>query len=109
MAAAARAAAERFELAPPTLDGLLAVRGVVEAVEAQEDEATQAAAAEAMLATLDEAVAAVVVARRAEGEALRRVLGERLDAIAALTAPPTPTRRASPRRCAQGSLPRSRR
>ena len=34
LAAAAREAAERFGLAPPTLDGLLAVRGVVEAAEA---------------------------------------------------------------------------
>jgi uncharacterized protein (TIGR00255 family) len=85
VAAAARAAAEKFGLAPPTLDGLLAIRGVVEAVEAEDDETTKAATADAMLATLNEAIAAVVAARRAEGEALRKVLVERLDAIAALT------------------------
>ncbi len=85
VATAARAAAERFGLAPPTLDGLLAVRGVVEAVETEDDEAAMAAVAEAMLASLDEAVAALATARRAEGEALRKVLTERLDAIAALT------------------------
>ncbi len=85
LAAAARDAAERFQLAPPTLDGLLAVRGVVEAVETEDDEATQAATSEAMLATFDEAIAAVLAARQAEGEALRRVLAERLDAIASLT------------------------
>ena len=85
VAAAARAAAERFGLAPPTLDGLLGVRGVVEAVEREDDEASKAAVAAAMLASLDEAIAAVVVARRAEGEALRKVLAERLDAVAALT------------------------
>jgi uncharacterized protein (TIGR00255 family) len=85
VAAAARQAAERFGLAPPTLDGLLAVRGVVETVEAVDDEAALAAAAQAMLITLDEAIAAAVAARRSEGEALRKVLAERLDAIAALT------------------------
>jgi uncharacterized protein (TIGR00255 family) len=85
VAAAARAAAEKFGLAPPTLDGLLAVRGVVEAVEAQDDEATQAAVAAAMLASFDEAIAALVAMRRSEGEALRKVLSERLDGIEALT------------------------
>ena len=38
-----------------------------------------------MLASLDEAVAALGEARRAEGAALRAVLSERIDAIAALT------------------------
>ena len=85
IAGAARQAAERFGLAPPTLDGLLGVRGVVETVETSDGEATLAATAEAILGTLDAAIAAVVVARQSEGEALRKVLAERLDAIAALT------------------------
>lgn len=85
VAKAAKAAAERFGLAPPTLDGLLAVRGVVETHEAEDDEATKAATAVAMLANFDEALAALIEARRAEGEALRKVLAERLDAIEALT------------------------
>ena len=84
VAAAAREAAERFALAPPTLDGLLAVRGVIDTVEAEDDETAKAAAAAAMLATLDEAVAALISARRAEGEALRKVLSERVESIAAL-------------------------
>jgi uncharacterized protein (TIGR00255 family) len=85
VATAARAAAERFGLAPPTLDGLLAVRGVVETREADDDEATIAATAEAMLKTLDEAILAVLAARRAEGAALTKVLAERLDVIDALS------------------------
>jgi len=85
VATAAHQAAERFGLSPPTLDGLLAIRGVVETVEAGDDEASIAATAAAMLTTLDEGIAAVVAARRSEGEALRKVLAERLDAIAALT------------------------
>jgi len=85
VAAAGRAAAERFALAPPTLDGLLAVRGIVETVDSEDDEAAKAAVAAAMLASLDEAIAGLVTARRAEGAALRKVLDERINAIAALT------------------------
>ena len=85
IAAAAREAAEKFGLAPATLDGVLAVRGVVEVVESVDDEAAMAAAGAAVLASLDEAVAALGEARRAEGAALHAVLSERIDAIAALT------------------------
>jgi uncharacterized protein (TIGR00255 family) len=67
------------------MDGLLAVRGAVEIVEAADDEATIAAACRGALETLDVAVAALVAARRAEGAALETILAERLDAIAALT------------------------
>jgi len=85
IAGAARAAAEKFGLAPPTLDGLLAVRGVVDVVEASDDEAEIAAVAAGILVSLDEAAAALVVARRAEGAAIGAVLAHRLDEIAALT------------------------
>src|SRR6185312_2458938 len=44
IAAAAREAAASAGLQPPTMDGLLALRGVVETVEAAEDEASIAAA-----------------------------------------------------------------
>ena len=57
----------------------------METVDSEDDEAAKAAVAAAMLASLDEAIAGLVTARRAEGEALRKVLDERLDAIAALT------------------------
>src|SRR5208283_3297223 len=43
IAAIARTAAEKAGLAPPTMDGLLAVRGVVEVAETEDDEATIAA------------------------------------------------------------------
>jgi uncharacterized protein (TIGR00255 family) len=82
---AARAAAARAGLAPPTMDGVLAVRGVVEVVEAIDDEASLATVCAGALQSLDEAIAALVVARRAEGAALEAILGERLDAIGALT------------------------
>jgi uncharacterized protein (TIGR00255 family) len=85
IAAAAREAAKAAGLAPPTMDGLLAVRGAVEVVETADDEATIAAACQGALETLDVAIAALVAARRAEGAALETILAERLNAIAALT------------------------
>jgi uncharacterized protein (TIGR00255 family) len=85
LASAARKAAESARLAPPTLDGLLAVRGIVDVAEGDEDEAALAAACEGALKSLDEALAALVAMRQSEGAALAAFLGERLTAIAALT------------------------
>src|SRR5271157_3090641 len=77
-------AAAKSGLAPPTMDGLLALRGVVETVEAADDEASTAAACAGALKSVDEAIAALADARRGEGEALAALLRERLEAIAAL-------------------------
>ena len=74
------------KIRPASRDGLLAVRGVVEVVEAGEDEAALAAAQAAALGGLDTAIAALVAMRRGEGAALQAVLGERLAQIARLTA-----------------------
>jgi uncharacterized protein (TIGR00255 family) len=82
---AARAAAAKAGLAPPTMDGVLAVRGVVEVVEAVDDEASFAALCAGALDSLDSAIAALVASRRAEGAALTAILSERLEAIATLT------------------------
>ena len=84
IAVAAREAAAKAGLAPPTMDGLLALRGVVETADAADDEASIAAACAGALASVDEAVAALAAARRSEGEALAALLSERLEAIAAL-------------------------
>jgi len=85
LANAARAAAVKAGLAPPTMDGLLAVRGVVEVEEKADDETAIAEACAGALASLDEAAAHLAKARQAEGAALAAVLSERLDAIEALT------------------------
>ncbi len=85
IAAATRAAAEKAGLQPPTMDGLMGLRGVVEMVETADDEAQVSAACAGALKSLDEAIAALTVMRRTEGEALAVVLRERLDAIEALT------------------------
>lgn len=72
-------------LRPPALDGLLAVRGVVEIAEAREDEATEAAFRKAALAALDRAVVDLAKARAEEGRALDDILSRRLADIARLT------------------------
>jgi uncharacterized protein (TIGR00255 family) len=84
IAVAARAAAVKAGLAPPTMDGLLALRGVLETADIEDDEAAVNAACAGALASLDEAIAALTAARRTEGKALAALLSERLKAIAAL-------------------------
>jgi uncharacterized protein (TIGR00255 family) len=92
---AARRATEGMGLAPPTLDGLLAIRGVVEVVEAGDDEAAMAGVYANALTSLDAAIASLLAARRGEGAALHAILSERIDAIAALAraADESPARR----------------
>jgi uncharacterized protein (TIGR00255 family) len=72
-------------IAPATLDGLLAVRGVVEITDATEDEAEILRARARALDLLDEALEALVAMRQAEGVALAAVLSARLKKLAALT------------------------
>ena len=67
------------------MDGVLAVRGVVEVVEATDDEASLAAVCAGALATLDLAIAALITSRQAEGAALAAILSERLEVIEKLT------------------------
>lgn len=85
LAAALGVLRERIEATPPSLDGLLNVRGVVEITEPEPDEAARAAETEAILKTLDAALDQLEEVRRREGEALERVLHERLDTIERLT------------------------
>lgn len=76
----------RIEAAPPTLDGILALKGVVEIVDQDESEEERRAAEAAVVAGFGVAVAALAEMRRLEGEMLGRVLVARLDEIAALVA-----------------------
>jgi uncharacterized protein (TIGR00255 family) len=81
-----RAIAREVNAQPPTLDGILAMKGVVEVVEADVDEEERKRAEAAIIAGFGEALAALVDARRAEGEALRQILSARIGEIAALVA-----------------------
>ncbi len=79
-----RQVARRIEAAPPSLDGLLALKGVMEVGEAEENEEERYSAETAVVAGFAEAAAALGDMRRHEGAALGRVLTARLDEIAAL-------------------------
>ena len=71
-------------IAPATLDGLLALPGIVEVTErGGEDSETLEPA---LIAGLDEALDALCAMRAGEGEALDRVLADRLSGIARLIA-----------------------
>jgi uncharacterized protein (TIGR00255 family) len=69
---------------PASVDGLLAVRGVVEVEDEAADPGHDAALAEALRAGVTRLLAALKAARLAEGKALRSVLLQHLDTIAAL-------------------------
>ncbi len=72
--------------APPRIDGLLAVRGVVETVEEEETKDQLDARMAAMEADLARALGALTTMRRAEGQRLKDIIIERLDEIERLTA-----------------------
>jgi len=76
----------KVDATPPTLDGILALKGVVEVSEADESETERAAAETAIAGGFDKALADLVGMRRAEGATLGRLLSTRLDEIAALSA-----------------------
>jgi uncharacterized protein (TIGR00255 family) len=86
LAALAREAQASLGAAPIRLDGLLAVRGVIEAIEAPKDEAETAAREAAMLQSFAEALDHLAAARAAEGGKIAQVLSALLDDIARLTA-----------------------
>jgi uncharacterized protein (TIGR00255 family) len=73
-------------LRPASFDGLLNVRGVVEIVDASEDQAAYVVASNGVLATLQDGLAALRTMRRQEGEALGNVIEQRLASITRLTA-----------------------
>ncbi len=76
---------ERGEAAPPSFDGLLALRGVLIAEEEEEDAEFRASLEAAMAASLDQALDGLKAARLEEGTALIQVLSNLVDRIEALT------------------------
>ena len=80
--------------APPQAEALLAIKGVLEVVENEEDEEEAQARAEAMLAGLGKALGGVVQARETEGGRLRTIILDQLAAIERLvsTVAASPTR-----------------
>ncbi|EKE78168.1 YicC/YloC family endoribonuclease [Oceanibaculum indicum] len=78
--------AGKVDAAPPRLEALLAVRGVVEAGEEEADEEARAARDADILAGLEQAVKAMVASRLEEGARLAAILTGHLDRIEELTA-----------------------
>jgi uncharacterized protein (TIGR00255 family) len=70
----------------PRLDGILALKGVIEVMDEDEKEDERRAAEQAVVDGFREALAELVAMRRREGATLGRVLTLRLDEIAKLTA-----------------------
>ncbi|MBO0716913.1 MAG: YicC family protein, partial [Rhizobiales bacterium] len=74
----------KIKASPPSLDGLLGLKGVIEITDAEENEAERRSAEAAVIAGFAIALASLAEMRRGEGTALGRVLAARLDEIAAL-------------------------
>jgi uncharacterized protein (TIGR00255 family) len=77
---------DKLDATAPTLDGILALKGVMEVSEEDEREEERAAAEAAVIAGFDAALADLVAMRRHEGDALGSILITRLNEIAILTA-----------------------
>jgi uncharacterized protein (TIGR00255 family) len=77
---------ERTDVRPPSLDGLMAVRGVVELAEDSDTPEVRASVEAAMSASVIEALDGLKTSRRSEGEALFPVLTGLVDKIAELAA-----------------------
>ncbi|MDB5456394.1 MAG: hypothetical protein JWP92_1979 [Caulobacter sp.] len=73
-------------VAKPSLDGLLALRGVIEARDEIDDPETRAAVEVAMAASLNQALDGLKAARLEEGAALAPILAGQVETIEALTA-----------------------
>jgi uncharacterized protein (TIGR00255 family) len=76
----------RVQAEPPRLDGILALKGIIEVVDEDEREEDRRAAEAAVVAGFRQTVAELVIMRRLEGKALGDVLSQRLAEIAALAA-----------------------
>jgi uncharacterized protein (TIGR00255 family) len=85
LAAYAASLGDKYGFAPPSADGLLALRGVVEFPEATGTPEEREALDAAVVAVLEKALVALQAARADEGAALGDLLGRHIDSIEALT------------------------
>ena len=77
---------DKINAAPPTLDGILSLKGVIEVTEQDESKDERAAAEAAITAGFDKALADLIGMRRQEGATLGNILSARLADIGALSA-----------------------
>lgn len=83
---AASEIAGKLDAPPPTIDGILAVKGVIEVNEAEDTEDERAAVEAAVAAAFARALDDLLAMRRREGETLGAVLRARLDELSDLAA-----------------------
>jgi uncharacterized protein (TIGR00255 family) len=81
-----RRVAKRVDAAPPGIDGILGLRGVIEIVDSEESIETRGEAEGAISKGFEQALADLAAMRQGEGKALGKVLVEHVDKIAKLTA-----------------------
>jgi uncharacterized protein (TIGR00255 family) len=81
---AASQLAAKIDAVAPSIDGLLAIKGVIELVEPESDEEEDKAARAAAAAAFDKALADLVAMRRREGITLGQILAQRMDEVEAL-------------------------
>ncbi|WP_316861268.1 YicC/YloC family endoribonuclease [uncultured Cohaesibacter sp.] len=75
----------RIDAKKPGLDGILSIKGVLEQVEEEEDEAVRAEVIKALLESFADAVSDLESMRRAEGDALAKIVLQRVEEIETLT------------------------
>ena len=78
--------ARRIDATPPSIDGILGLKGVIEVIDEDEREEDRRAGEAAVIAGFGTALTSLAEMRRREGTALAAILLIRLDEIAALTA-----------------------
>jgi uncharacterized protein (TIGR00255 family) len=76
--------AGKLDAVAPSIDGLLAIKGVIEVVEPEANEDEDKAAKAAAAAAFDEALDNLVAMRRREGTTLGQLLSQRMDEIEVL-------------------------
>jgi uncharacterized protein (TIGR00255 family) len=77
---------EKTDAVAPSVDGLIAIKGVIEVVEPESDEAELAAARAAVTAVFERALQGLIDMRRREGVTLGQILSQRMDDIERLAA-----------------------
>lgn len=71
----------RTDAVAPSVDGLLGIKGVIEIVEPESDEAELQAARAAVSVAFEEALQSLIAMRKREGIALGEILSQRMDEI----------------------------
>jgi uncharacterized protein (TIGR00255 family) len=71
----------RTDAVAPSVDGLLGIKGVIEVVEPESDEAEMQAARAAVSAAFEQALQSLIDMRKREGIALGQILAQRMDEI----------------------------